>query len=64
MLRVSGLQLDEILEKESLRLHTYALRVGMRADFAHWRVRQPAELVYWLGGGLCAAVFSGGNKVA
>ena len=40
------------------------LRAGMRADFAHWRVRQPAELVYWLGGGLCAAVFSGGNKVA
>ena len=40
------------------------LRAGLRADFAHWRVGQPAELCYWLGGGLCAAVFSGGNKVA
>ncbi len=28
----SGLQLDEMLEKESLRLHTYALRVGMRVN--------------------------------
>ncbi|MEY4640593.1 MAG: hypothetical protein RLZZ227_587 [Pseudomonadota bacterium] len=25
-------QLDEVLEKESLRLHTYALRVGMRVN--------------------------------
>ncbi len=28
----SGTQLDELLEKESLRLHTYALRVGMRVN--------------------------------
>ncbi len=28
----SGTQLDEVLEKESLRLHTYALRVGMRVN--------------------------------
>lgn len=28
----SGNQLDELLEKESLRLHTYALRVGMRVN--------------------------------
>jgi DNA invertase Pin-like site-specific DNA recombinase len=28
----SGSQLDELLEKESLRLHTYALRVGMRVN--------------------------------
>ena len=40
------------------------LRVGLRADFAHWRVREPAALGYWLGGDLCAAVFSGGNQVA
>lgn len=28
----SGAQLDELLEKESLRLHTYALRVGIRVN--------------------------------
>ena len=28
----SGTQLDEMLEKESLRLHTYALRVGLRVN--------------------------------
>jgi DNA invertase Pin-like site-specific DNA recombinase len=28
----AGTQLDELLEKESLRLHTYALRVGMRVN--------------------------------
>lgn len=28
----SGVQLEEMLEKESLRLHTYALRVGMRVN--------------------------------
>jgi putative DNA-invertase from lambdoid prophage Rac len=27
-----GTQLDELLEKESLRLHTYALRVGLRVN--------------------------------
>ncbi|MGV8932605.1 MAG: imidazolonepropionase [Luteimonas sp.] len=41
-----------------------ALRVGMRADFVHWRVRQPAELCYWLGGALAAAVYAGGRRVA
>jgi imidazolonepropionase len=41
-----------------------ALRVGMRADFVHWRVRQPAELCYWLGGSLAAAVYAGGRRVA
>ena len=40
------------------------LRVGMRADFVHWRVRQPAELCYWLGGALAAAVYAGGRRVA
>ncbi|TAK37949.1 MAG: imidazolonepropionase [Lysobacteraceae bacterium] len=40
------------------------LDVGMRADFAHWRVAHPAELCYWLGGNLLAGVFSAGNKVA
>lgn len=28
----SGTQLEELLEKESLRLHTYALRVGLRVN--------------------------------
>ena len=28
----SGIQLEELLEKESLRLHTYALRVGLRVN--------------------------------
>jgi imidazolonepropionase len=37
------------------------LRVGLRADFVQWRVRQPAELGYWLGGELAAAVYAGGN---
>jgi len=41
-----------------------ALRVGMRADFVHWRVRQPAELCYWLGGSLAAAVYAGGRRVS
>ena len=38
-----------------------ALRVGMRADFAHWNVRQPAELAYWLGGDLLIATYSAGK---
>jgi imidazolonepropionase len=40
------------------------LRAGMRADFVHWRIAQPAELCYWLGGDLAGAVFSGGRRVA
>lgn len=40
------------------------LRVGMRADFVLWRARQPAELCYWLGGGLAQAVHAGGVRIA
>jgi imidazolonepropionase len=40
------------------------LRVGMRADFTHWRIGQPAELCYWLGGNLAGAVFAAGNRIA
>jgi imidazolonepropionase len=40
------------------------LRVGMRADFVHWRIGQPAELGYWLGGALADAVFAGGQRIA
>ena len=41
-----------------------ALRVGMRADFVHWRVDAPAELGYWLGGQLATGVFAGGKRIA
>jgi imidazolonepropionase len=40
------------------------LRTGLRADFVHWRVREPAELCYWLGGALARGVFVGGTRVA
>ncbi|MES2858440.1 MAG: imidazolonepropionase [Pseudomonadota bacterium] len=40
------------------------LRVGLRADFVHWRVREPAELCYWLGGGLADGVYVGGLRRA
>ena len=39
------------------------LRVGQRADFVIWRVHQPAELCYWLGGGLARRVFAGGREL-
>jgi imidazolonepropionase len=39
------------------------LRVGMRADFVHWRVRHPAELCYWLGGRLAHGVYAGGRAL-
>ncbi len=37
------------------------LQVGMRADFAHWNIRQPAELAYWLGGNLLVASYADGK---
>jgi len=40
------------------------LRPGMRADFVHWNVGQPAELCYWLGGQLAESVHAGGHRVA
>ncbi|MCL1634297.1 imidazolonepropionase [Luteimonas sp. SX5] len=40
-----------------------ALRVGARADFVHWAVSRPAELCYWLGGGLARSVYAGGRKL-
>jgi imidazolonepropionase len=40
------------------------LRVGMRADFVCWRrIREPAELAYWLGGEFADFVFAGGKAV-
>ena len=40
------------------------LRVGMRADFVHWRIGHPAELCYWLGGDLVSSVVAGGRALA
>ena len=39
------------------------LRVGMRADFVHWCIGQPAELCYWLGGRFSRGVYAGGERV-
>jgi imidazolonepropionase len=38
------------------------LRVGLRADFALWNIRRPAELCYWLGGDLSRGVWSAGER--
>jgi imidazolonepropionase len=40
------------------------LRVGARADFAQWNLRQPAELAYWLGGDPLIAAYAGGRRVS
>ncbi len=39
------------------------LRVGMRADLAHWRIGRPAELCYWLGGELLQEILIGGVRM-
>ena len=39
------------------------LVAGQRADFVRWRVAQPAQLAYWLGGDLVSAVHVGGRAV-
>jgi imidazolonepropionase len=40
------------------------LRAGMRADFACWGIRQPAELAYWLGGDPLTAIYANGNRLS
>lgn len=40
------------------------LRPGMRADFVHWNVGQPAELCYWLGSQLARSVHANGHRIA
>lgn len=40
------------------------LVAGQRADFVRWRIGQPAQLAYWLGGDLVSAVHAGGRVVA
>ncbi len=50
---------------KALGLHDRGvLRVGMRADFVHWRIQRPAELCYWLAGRLANGVFAGGQRIA
>jgi imidazolonepropionase len=47
----------------ALGLHDRGLlRVGLRADFALWNIRRPAELCYWLGGDLSRGVWSAGER--
>lgn len=40
------------------------LVAGQRADFVRWRIGQPAQLAYWLGGDLVSGVYAGGRMVA
>ena len=50
---------------KALGLHDRGvLRAGMRADFVLWNAVRPAELCYWLGGGLAQGVFAGGRRIA
>jgi imidazolonepropionase len=39
------------------------LQPGRRADFVRWKIAQPAQLAYWLGGDLVAAVYAAGRRV-
>lgn len=40
-----------------------SLEVGKLADFVHWPLARPAELVYWLGGQLpCRVIFRGEER--
>ncbi|MEO7064861.1 MAG: amidohydrolase family protein, partial [Dokdonella sp.] len=36
------------------------LDVGQRADFVIWNIERPADLCYWIGGGLARDVCVGG----
>src|SRR6185312_8083359 len=40
------------------------LTPGQRADVAVWNAHNPAELAYWIGGGLASRVFAGGTEVS
>lgn len=40
------------------------LRVGASSDMALWRVREPSELCYWLGGDLVQAVIAHGKVMS
>jgi len=40
------------------------LAIGQRADLVVWNARQPAELCYWIGGGLARRVYVAGELVS
>ena len=40
------------------------LAVGQRADLVVWNARQPAELCYWIGGGLARTVYVAGERIS
>jgi len=40
---------------------TGTIRVGMRADLAHWNATHPAALSYWAGAPLCKSVWTSGR---
>ncbi|TAL83948.1 MAG: imidazolonepropionase [Rhodanobacter sp.] len=40
------------------------LTPGQRADLVVWNVRQPAELCYWVGGGLARTIYVAGEPVS
>lgn len=39
------------------------LQPGLRADFVQWRLHEPAELCYWLGGTPAQAVYAAGQRL-
>ncbi|MGN6789209.1 MAG: imidazolonepropionase [Rhodanobacteraceae bacterium] len=39
------------------------LAIGQRADIVVWNATRPAELAYWIGGGLASRVYAGGAEV-
>lgn len=41
-----------------------ALAMGRRADVVIWDAHGPAELAYWIGGGLASRVFAGGVEIS
>jgi len=40
------------------------LRMGARSDLVLWRVREPADLSYWLGGDLAQTVVANGTVIS
>jgi imidazolonepropionase len=40
------------------------IAVGKRADYVVWNAKRPADLCYWIGGGLARRVVAGGKIVA
>jgi imidazolonepropionase len=40
-----------------------SLEVGKQADLAVWRIDEPAELAYWIGGRRCSRLYKRGQVV-